>query len=1066
MTSRKTSGGQYLARVLAILFPYIHAAECIFRFDTGALFKKFLCVTLRLNKSLPYTATLLYILLFAAAADSFPQSRYTHYGAAEGLSQLNVRSIVQDKQGFLWAGTWDGLNRFDGYNFLTFHHDFTDSSSIANSNILSLGTDQDDRIWVLFPDGRINVYDKRTRRFRLLKYPDGSPLLSAAIHTPKQDTSGYLWTGLNDTIRRIDPVTLQITSYAAKKVDFPEASVRPSLVMADRNKIYIIDTLLEKYVITTGFDYYSLFVTSDKRIFLTTQKGELKEYDYRNRTIRTLAVFTTAKGTSAILNTLHEDKNGNLWAGTSEGLFICENFRSLTGKVSFKNFSYASPSGKVSEPVYAVFTDDSDVLWIGTISGLYKVNPVRKTFSFLPAAKNYRDLFGDSYPISMLSLEDGRMLTGTTNGLYMYNPANETSYQFTPQNSGYAGHAAFCIYKAPDGGIWVGTRRGLNRYDTRTGRFKEYIFSSGGEPFSYKNRIYAVTASEDGRFWAGSAGGLFEFSPKDGSFLVHTFKSGIVSESKSYILSLLAEGDTLWAGTNGEGLLKISLRDMSYKRFSAQADNPTSLSWNKVMAIHRDRKGRLWAATMGGGLNLLSADEKSFRRFTTKEGLSNNTVYGILEDNSGDLWVSTNAGLSRINGSDYTISVFGRNDLPDITEFNQNSYYKSPDGRLFFGGMRGIISFRPEEIKGNPHLPRIAITDFLLFNKSRPDMLGAPEIRLKYNQNFFSFELAALLYDHPGSNQYAYRLKGLHDEWIYTGTRRNIDFSSVEPGEYIFAAKAANEDGLWSEEQELARIVIVPPFWRTGWFYAVITLLVASAIILSARYYIRKKYKERIAGLEKEKLILEERNKTRDRIARDLHDDLASTVSSAGLYLQSAKQILPENKDAALQFLEKSTSILNKAEQSMSDIVWSVSPNYDSVDNLLLRIRLIAHEMCSSAGIRTEFISSGSGSGSVSEEIRRNIYLAAKEAVSNAVRHSSCTRITLTAKISSEAISLTIQDDGKGFSGSGNNASLGGNGLQNIKKRMSEINGSAQFVSEPSGGTSVMLSAPFASETK
>lgn len=1021
---------------------------------------------MRLNKNLPYTATLLYILLFAAASDSFPQSRYTHYGAAEGLSQLNVRSIVQDKQGFLWVGTWDGLNRFDGYNFLTFHHDFTDSSSIANNNVFVLNSDRQDRLWILFPDGRLNIYDKKTGKFRLLKNPDGTSFASSSYHVPQEDRDGFLWTGFRDTLKRINPHTFEIIAVPAERQGALPAGRKPQLVLPDARKIYFVYSPDEVYVRYTDIDFLSLLVTSDGRILLRTIRGELFEYDKQSGSVILLAKFLTPRGIPSPVHTLYQDSRGRLWAGTSDGLYLGENIGAPRGRLQFTRFRHTEDKEKSGDPVYSVFEDNSGVIWVGTTSGLYKVNPQRKNFSFLPAKKNYIDLFGNSFPVGIHQHENGTLLLGTTGGLYRYDPLSENTHKFTKENSGYSGQPAFYIYRETDDMYWIASRYGLSRFDSRTGRFKNYTFASPHISDVSMNRFYAAASSSDGRIWAGGSGGLLEFNPLTEEYRVHTFPSSIQAEGSSYLLAILIEDDTLWAGTNGEGLLKISLRDMSYKRFSAQADNPASLSWNKVMAIHRDRKGRLWAATMGGGLNLLSADEKSFRRFTTKEGLSNNTVYGIVEDNNGDIWVSTNAGLSRISGSDYTISVFGSNDLPSVIEFNQNAYYKTPDGRLYFGGMRGIIAFHPQEIQDNPHLPRIAVTDFRLFNKSRPDLLSSSEIRLKYNQNFFSFELAALLYVHPGSNQYAYRLKGLHDEWIYTGTRRNIDFSSVEPGEYIFAAKAANEDGLWSEEQELARIVIVPPFWRTGWFYAVITLLIASAIVLSVRYYIRKKYKERIAGLEKEKLILEERNKTRDRIARDLHDDLASTVSSAGLYLQSAKQMLPENKDAALQLLEKSTSILNKAEQSMSDIVWSVSPNYDSVDNLLLRIRLIAHEMCSSTGIRLEFTSSGSGSGSVREEIRRNIYLAAKEAVSNAVRHSSCSLITITARISAEAISLTIHDDGKGFPDSGNTASLGGNGLQNIKKRMSEINGSAAFVSEPAGGTSVILTAPLALEIK
>lgn len=1074
MTPRKTEAGVYITRVRSILIGHIHAAaRHILNANTFLHFINSLSLTslklflpLRSGIRAVQPVYIFYLLLIIAVSTALPQSRYTYYGANEGLSQLNVRSIIQDHSGFLWVGTWDGLNRFDGYHFRIFQNDLTESNSISNNNILAVSSDSKNRIWTLFPNGQINIYNRESGSFRLIKHSDGSPLVSSTFHTPQEDSNGYFWTGRDDTLRRIHPENFAIQNFPAVEPDSTMPDRAPELVLADRRKIYLVYLPSSFYVRRLDFDYYSLLVTSKKKILLSTLKGELFEYVPQTGAMRLITRFTSSKGAPVPVYSLYEDTSGNLWVGTTEGIFCRENFSAEKKQPAFFKFPYTADSETRSEPVYTIFKDYSGVLWAGTLSGLFKINPVRKKFNFLPSGNNFLELFGDSFPVSMLKTGDGKMLIGTTNGMYEYDPESGTAFRFTRGNSGYAGHAAFFIYKAPDGGIWIGSRHGLNKYDVRTKRFKEFIFAPGSGLSPDLNRIYAITASQDGRYWAGSVGGLIEFSPKDGSHKVHTFNSNLFAEGKSYILSLLVEGDILWAGTNGEGLLRISLEDMSFKRFTALSGDHNSLSGNKIMALHRDVRGRLWIATMGGGLNLLSGDETSFRRFTIKEGLSNNTVYGILEDNRGDIWVSTNAGLNRISADDFKISVYGSNDIPSVKEFNQNSYYKSPDGQLFFGGMRGIISFRPEEIETNPHPPRLVLTRFLVFNKPRPDLSNGSDIRLKYNENFFSVELSALLFDDPGSNQYAYRLKGLHDQWIYIGARRMVDFSFIEPGEYIFMAKAANKDGIWSKEQELARIIIVPPFWRTGWFYAFVTLLITGAVFLSVRYYIQKQYKARIAKLEQEKLLLEERNKTRDRIARDLHDDLASTVSSAGLYLQSARQMLSGIQNEALRYLDKSTSILNKAEQSMSDIVWSVSPNYDSLDNLILRVRLFAQELCAASGLQLDFSYSGDGKQNIGEELRRNIYLAGKECIVNAVRHSSCSELQIRAAVSDERIIIIIRDNGIGFTFSESKSSLGGNGLINIRKRLHEINGSAEFVSEQGGGTTVTLSAPLSAAAK
>jgi signal transduction histidine kinase len=319
--------------------------------------------------------------------------------------------------------------------------------------------------------------------------------------------------------------------------------------------------------------------------------------------------------------------------------------------------------------------------------------------------------------------------------------------------------------------------------------------------------------------------------------------------------------------------------------------------------------------------------------------------------------------------------------------------------------------------------------------------------------------MTATNFEDPTSNEYHWMLEGLTDRWVNAGNRRTVDVSNIPPGTYLFIVKVANRDGIWSDETVLAKIIVVPPFWRTTWFLFLAGIVLAGVIISVTVTLSRRKLNREIAELEKEKMIFLERTKTRDRIARDLHDDLASTVSGAGLYIQSATMVMGQNDEVAKEMIEKSASLLTEAEQAMRDIVWSVSPQYDNVENLLLRIRILTRELCEAARIRFEFRKSGETSNMLKDEIRRNLYLSVKEVLMNAVKHAEATLISVEIEVSERSILIKISDDGKGFRMDSQIEKLGGNGLGNIRKRCLEIGASFEIKSAEGKGTTVVIKA-------
>ncbi len=461
------------------------------------------------------------------------------------------------------------------------------------------------------------------------------------------------------------------------------------------------------------------------------------------------------------------------------------------------------------------------------------------------------------------------------------------------------------------------------------------------------------------------------------------------------------------------------------------------------------------------GQGIMRIDERdgriSVRRYSVREGLPNDYTYGILEDERGNLWISTNNGLVQFDPETEHCTTYTTRDGLPTNEFNQNSFHRTPDGTMYFGGVHGIVRFHPREIMKNTIPPPVAIVSFAIANEPRPELLSRGEAVLKHTENYFSLEFAALCFEVPANNRYAYKLEGLEEEWNDVGTRRFAAYTDIDPGEYLFRVKASNADGVWNETGAAFRIVIVPPFYATLWFRLLVVVFVFGAIIGGVRITAHRTYQRQIAELEQQRRILEERQRTRDKIARDLHDDLASTVGSAGLFIETAKRTLGDDAKQTKEYLEKTSSILNDAEEAMSDIVWSVSPKHDTIQSLATRVRLVTTDLCRAHGIAHTVEVTGIIEVPLSDDCRRGLYLIFKEALNNCIKHSRASAVDV--KIGSEngILLLAVKDNGIGLRPDGPMEKLGGNGISNIRKRAEEIGAHCSIVSEPGHGTAIEI---------
>lgn len=1020
-----------------------------------------------------YRVIFISIVVTCGAAQSL---RFEHIGEDGQLSQSTIMSVIQDSKGFVWIGTWDGLNRFDGYTFRQFHNDPNDGTSLPNNSINHIVEDVQQDLWLSTAGGGVVWFDRRTETFHQdflddrtgsvkripfsqnLCTPDGKTIV--ALYNEQL----YIIDARSKRIRHIQIDTIPPVSFSRDECEGAYLVVTGKRLMAlfPDGRILSQDLFRDperKRMIGGSFRMTTL---DDGTMLFATRAHGIWTFDWNQREL--VPAFEHTRDPNSLsdnrVNFLFKDSRGDVWAATDNGLNRAD--RNSGGAITgFQRYTTdASDPFSISfARVYVIAEDRSGMLWIGTQKGLNTLLPQRKKFQQVPKNASFQTMMKGLMPIALFEENDSTLWIGTTGSLFRYNMRSGNWRSIVPAINGNKNSRVLSMFKDRRGKMWITTESGVAQFDPVTHQYRPVKFPiSPGWENEY-SRINSLAEDRNGMIWAATARGLMNIDPVSLRNTRYFFDTVAAGENNSNFISMLIEGDTIWAGNIYRGLMKYRISDGSFLLLQNRDKDTTSLPHNTPMSIHRDRSNRLWIATLGGGLAELVTDgtRTHFRRFNSRQGLPNNQVYGILEDDHGNLWLSTNNGLSQFDTKKESFTNYTMNDGLPTLEFNQNSYHRGRSSRFYFGGISGIVAFLPSEIRIDTIPPPVVITGFSLFNKERNDLLRNESIVLTYEENFFSFEFSSLAFESPAENKYSWKLEGFDKEWSIPSNRRFATYTGVPPGTYTFTVKASNGDGVWNHDGASIRVIIVPPFWGTMWFRVISIALFILMLAGSVRYAAYRKYRRRIDELEQQKRLLEERQRTRDKIARDLHDDLASTVGSAGLFVETAKRTLGENAGQTLDYLEKTSSILNEAEETMSDIVWSVSPKHDTLHSLTTRIRLVTTELCRAHGIRSTVEVKGNIDIPLTDEVRRGLYLIFKESLNNCIKHSRTPAIEISIEHDQQNIILIVQDHGNGFPADQQQESLGGNGLNNIRKRSEEIGAKLTVTSVPNSGVTIRV---------
>lgn len=831
--------------------------------------------------------------------------RFEHLSLEDGLSQSVVNAILQDRKGFLWIGTDDGLNRYDGYNFKVYKPDTNTPFSLSDRSITAIVEDEQGYLWIGTRLGGLNRYDPVTGKFTQYMHNNADRFSIASNYvTALLLDNASLWVGTNSGLDRLDFASGKFTHFPNEQsaLRLKSNSIRTlfkdsqGLLWIGTNDagIGVYDPQRNYFKAYTNNGYNSKSLSHDRildfeegpngEIWIGTANG-LNLYDpAANNFIR----FKNSKDVpnsiaGNIIYSLFTDRSGTLWVGTNQGLDRYDAQNSTF--IHHQNQPNVSNSLSNNE-IRTIYEDASGVLWIGTFGGgLNKYNRQQDRYAYFRSNPDDPNSLSSNLIFAILPDRDQVWIGTFDNGLNLFSPKTETFTRFVhdPNNpETISDDSVITMLIDSKGILWVGTGSALDRFSRGEKTFSHFIPSESSVNDPVRFIVFSILEDSNGNLWIGSNRGLMLFDREAKEFIQYDSETFQNSALKSSRINAILEDDqqTLWVGTDSEGLLHFDPQTGKVTQYLSDMGDMSTLGSNTVMCIYQDTSGKLWIGTHGGGLSLYNPESNTFTRFTENEGLSNNVVYGILEDETGKLWMSTNFGLSRFDPANKSFRIFTASDGLQSNEFNQNSYAKDSNGTMYFGGINGLNIFAPLEITDSLYAPKTALTSITVDGVPLSGDLTTEYLNtltLTWPQNSFEFEFASFAYEQPAKNQYSYKLEGFDSDWISIDGQRNGRYTNLPGGTYVLRMRGSNSDGVWSEDGTSLQIVVVPPFWETWWFLSLMLVTFGVTVAGGLRWRVKS---------------VENRNHELERLVRNRTADLEKRTGEIEALYQADEKIL------------------------------------------------------------------------------------------------------------------------------------------------------------------------------
>ncbi len=818
------------------------------------------------------------------------QINFEHISLKEGLSQSSVKCILQDSKGFMWFGTFDGLNKYDGYKIEVFRST-QDTNSIAGNSINTIYEDSQNNLWIGISQTGLSKYNQITATFELFANieDDKNSLSDNTVLTLCEDEQNSLWVGTKNGLNKLDKTTtknVRFTTEDGLYNNFIYKTIKDNsgnIWIGTRSGLNYYDAISKKIIkiestlkLLVNKKIRALNLDANQILWIATNKG-LFSLDTENYLLnqKTDIVYYHCNGNN--LTSIAEGRNGNLWLGTNNAGISIFNKKNKTF-----TFLQNNPLLKTSltvNNILSVYRDKSNIMWIGTqLGGINKYNILAKTFT-----------------------------------TYNYNALDPNSLSSNQIRT---------IYEDSQGTIWLGTKNGgLNKWLRGENKFVSYQYEKNNKLSIKDNYVRSIWQENDKTLWVGTdTAGILLFDPVKEIFYkqYHKEKTNTNSLSNNRIWKLFKDSkEQIWVATFGGGLNKYNKNTDDFKAFKNNPDDPNSISGNKITTIFEDNKGNLWVGTFENGLNLFDAENEQFIRYKKKatekefvdriyaitedsqgrlwiasEGglhlydyenktftdynylslnFSNPVLMSLLEDEKNNFWISTNYGLIKYNIEEGGVKIFYVSDGIQSNEFMIGANLVSSRGEMFFGGINGLDVFYPNQILDNTNKPTVVITKFKILNEEPildSCIAYKKTLYLDYFDNEFSFEYVAIDYGLSERNQYAYMLDGYDDDWVFSENRRFASYTNLKPGKYVFKVKGSNNDGYWNNNETNITIIIKPPFWQKTWFIVLII------IFLSIGVFALLKFRD----VARDKKHLETKVKERTTQIRQQNEEIASQL--------------------------------------------------------------------------------------------------------------------------------------------------------------------------------------------
>ncbi len=990
------------------------------------------------------------VLFLSCTVYAQPSWRIDKLGVPDGLSQGYVYVIHQDKTGFIWIGTHGGLNRYDGYSFRVFQYSPFNSSTLGDNAVFFLKEDSTTGRFWMGGSSCLNEFDPQTfvnTRYyynkKQLEFADGifmnrhEMLLACEYAVLLFDTHKKSFLEIPVFDENDNPVSIS-------RIENTASDSKGNFMVMSRTGIFFYDPLTKSCRRKTkgspdfsAFNQYEVFnVIQDSRgyYWIATSKKGLIRFDPLTKGTQIVSLPASLKNESLRFEVVMEDSRGNIWAGSSNGLFKIDRDALTTEYFSSDNKNGVFLShGEIN----AISEDRNHFIWVGTVGGgINKMIPSNTGFKNLALTKNISDGSTGTYIMAMQQMGNDIWFTNIWDQVGKTNLQTGKTTLLTKQQlqAHYSWYSEGTLIKNSENEIVV-----LN------GEYQYNIIENPGSKILVRAEaapgLTHIHHAINGKKLYMVKAAVEETFQRNDTIYGNCFFYDAVDDASGNV----------WIGSS-KGLVKFNTVRNQVVHYQHDESNTNSVSSDLIYSLEiDDRKETVWMAAYNGGLCSYRMLSGTFQHYSKEDGLADNIVYSIEKDHHGNFWFSSNAGISAYDARAKTFRNYGVADGLLNNEFNRRSSFKNEQGWLFFGGVSGIDYFHPDSIVKSNSTPILAFTNFKILNKdylpSQKDAM--PVIELRPLERQITIEFASLNYYDQKKIQYAYRLNS--DEWITMGNRHILSFSDLATGDQHLYIRSTNSEGMWLSNEIACLIIVRPWWWQTWWFKLGAVLLTIGLLIGVTRSYYQRK-------LEKHKVILERRQaveKERTRIATDMHDDLGANLSRIK-FLSETMGIKKQKQETIEDEINSIRHYSHEMIDKMGEIVWALNEKNDSLSDLLSYTRSYTVEYLSQHGLQSRVETpTQTPTMFVSGEFRRNVYLTVKEALHNIVKHSGASKVDVRVETGKQLF-ISIHDNGKGFDEK--NIRPYSNGITNMKKRIATLGGNLEI--KNTDGSTIILVVP------